>query len=256
MERLQKTGAVAEENVNQARVKQVEAAVEYQQDVLVQAAMEAMQAATNLMPTAVRQYIQRKDLSHDVLEKQKAEARGANCKQVKRDEARGAMQQPGRRRGARAAGQQREARAGRHRAVEDWAGWEDLEVEVDMLSQDVVNVKPGDPAEVYGPAIGKSPARRQGPHDLSGRLHQGQLAGRRAATGEGGHGFQQGRLGAAATGARPGRGLSRAGPHLHGSRVAGAGDSAVGVVSRRRPAIGRCSPSAAARPGSRRSRSA
>ncbi len=36
---------------------------------------------------------------------------------------------------------------------------EDLEVEADVLSLDVVNAKEGDPVEIYGPAIGKPDAR-------------------------------------------------------------------------------------------------
>ena len=36
---------------------------------------------------------------------------------------------------------------------------EDLEVEADLLSQEVVRVKPGNEVEVSGPAVGASPAR-------------------------------------------------------------------------------------------------
>jgi len=36
---------------------------------------------------------------------------------------------------------------------------EDLEVVAEVLSQDVVNVKVGDPVELYGPAIGPEPAK-------------------------------------------------------------------------------------------------
>src|SRR5262249_3725634 len=36
--------------------------------------------------------------------------------------------------------------------------WEDLEVEADVLSQEVVRVKAGTPVEVSGPAIGPKPA--------------------------------------------------------------------------------------------------
>jgi HlyD family secretion protein len=35
---------------------------------------------------------------------------------------------------------------------------EDLEVEADVLSLDVVDVRPGDPVEIYGPTIGRDPA--------------------------------------------------------------------------------------------------
>jgi HlyD family secretion protein len=36
--------------------------------------------------------------------------------------------------------------------------WEDLEIEADVLSSDVVRVKPGQTVEVHGPAIGPKPA--------------------------------------------------------------------------------------------------
>ena len=36
---------------------------------------------------------------------------------------------------------------------------EDLEVEADLLSVDVVNAKVGDSVEIYGPAVGAKPAK-------------------------------------------------------------------------------------------------
>ena len=39
--------------------------------------------------------------------------------------------------------------------------WDDLEIEADVLSQDVVRVKPGHEVEVHGAAIGPEPARAE-----------------------------------------------------------------------------------------------
>ena len=75
---------------------------------------------------------------------------------------------------------------------------EDLEVEADILSQDVVNVKDGDRGRNYRTGHRSNAGARHGEADLSGRIHQGQLVGRRAATGKSNHRLQPGRLGALA----------------------------------------------------------
>ena len=74
VQRLAAQNSKTDDELDQARVSQVESSVQYQQDVLVQRAAEAMRVATALLPTAMRQYIQRKLLAHDVLEQQLAEA--------------------------------------------------------------------------------------------------------------------------------------------------------------------------------------
>jgi HlyD family secretion protein len=145
----------SEEDYEQAKLALVQADVDYQQDQLVRRAMEAMQAATVLMPVALREYIGRKQLSHDVLERQKEEAR-VRWKEMERDQARGAMK-------SEVDGVVLERLISDERMVTagtvllkigDLA---ELEVEVDVLSQEVVKVKIGQPAEVFGPAIGERP---------------------------------------------------------------------------------------------------
>ena len=66
----------------------VQADVDYQQDQLVLRAMEAMQAATNLMPVTLTEYIGRKKLSHDVLERERRKPR-VRWQEAKRDQDRG-----------------------------------------------------------------------------------------------------------------------------------------------------------------------
>jgi HlyD family secretion protein len=157
VENLRPTNAATQDQLEQAQVQQVESEVDFQQDKLVLAAMKSMQAATILTPTAVRQYIARKTLSRDVLEKELAEAR-VRLEQAQHDLGRGVLRSP-------IDGivldvpDRNERRLASGTVLLELGRLEDLEVEAEILSQDVVRVKPGQPAEIYGPAIGPKPAR-------------------------------------------------------------------------------------------------
>jgi HlyD family secretion protein len=155
-QRLAKTGAKTDDDLDQASVQQVESSVGYQQDVLVLRAAEAMRAAASLLPTMVRQYIQRKLLTHDVLVQQLAEAE-VRMREVEKNAQLGAMTSPID--GVvleRAVSNERQVAAGT--VLLRIGRWEDLEIEADVLSQDVVRVKPAQRVEVGGPAIGLQPA--------------------------------------------------------------------------------------------------
>ena len=154
--RLAQTNAATQDELERARVQQVESTVDYRQDVLIQRAMEAAQAATALLPTSIRQYIGRKTLSREVLEKQLTEAE-IRLEEAERDRERGIMRSPVDgvvlERAVSNEGPQPVGtlllRIGR---------WEDLEIEADVLSQEVVRIKLGNKVEVTGPAIGPVPA--------------------------------------------------------------------------------------------------
>lgn len=154
---LRETDASTEDALNQAEVSKVEGDVNYQQDLLVQKALESMQAATVLTPTAVRQYISRKSLARAVLEKEWAQA-DANLRQAQQNQRRGVMTSP-------IDGVILERHESNERRLPSGTvlltigRLEDLEVEADVLSQDVVDVKPDSPVDVYGPAIGRQPAK-------------------------------------------------------------------------------------------------
>ena len=114
-------------------------------------------SATALMPKGVEQYIKRKVLSHAVLEKQWAEA-DVNRRQIEKNQDRSAMKSPID--GVvleRAMSDERQVSPGT--VLLKIGRLEELEIEVDVLSQDVVHVKVGNSADVYGPAIGAEPAR-------------------------------------------------------------------------------------------------
>jgi len=155
-QRLNKSGAQTEEEVDLAEVSKIESGVDYQQDNLSLRSAEAMRAAMSLLPTMVRQYIQRKALTHNVLAQQLAEAE-VNMREVEKNARLGEMKSP-------VDGVILERVESNARPVS--AGtvllrigrWEDLEIEADVLSQDVVRVKPGQTVDVTGPAIGPTAA--------------------------------------------------------------------------------------------------
>jgi len=156
---LTTTSAGTQEELDRARVQHAESSAEYQQDVLTLRAAEAMRAATALLPTAVRQYIQRKVLTHDVLVEQLAEAEVV-MREAEKNEKLGAMASPVD--GVvleRAVSNERQLSAGT--TLVRIGRWEDLEIEADVLSQDVVRVKAGQQVEVHGAAIGPRAAAAQ-----------------------------------------------------------------------------------------------
>jgi len=150
-------GAASQDELDRAILQKIASTVDYQQDQLIHAAMVAMQAATNLMPTMVRQYIDRKSLTENVLLKQKAEAE-ARLQQVLQEQQRGTMASP-----VDGVVLRREVSNERYLSAGtvllEIGRLEDLEVEAEVLSVDVVQAKVGDPVEIYGPAIGRPHAR-------------------------------------------------------------------------------------------------
>jgi len=159
VERLARSNTKTEDELDQARVSQVESSVSYQQDLLVLRSAEAMRAATALLPTAVRQYIQRKVLAHDVLSHQLEEAE-VHMREAEKNERLGAMTAPVD--GVvleRPVTSERRVAAGT--VLLRIGRWEDLEIAADVLSQDVVRVKPKQSVEVHGAAIGEQPAKAE-----------------------------------------------------------------------------------------------
>jgi HlyD family secretion protein len=154
---LSKRNAASAEELNQAEVNEVQADVEFRQDVLIARALESLRAATALLPTVVEQYTARKELRVPVLRQEKAEAE-ARLEQARLRLRRGTMTSP-------VAGVvlHREVRDERHVAAGtvllEIGRLDELEVEADVLSQEAIRIAPGQPAEVYGPAVGATPAR-------------------------------------------------------------------------------------------------
>jgi len=145
--------AVTPDELQRAQVDAVTAAVDYRQDVLVWEAMRSIEAATRLLPTLITQYIDRKQLAAAVLEKEKAEA-VARLNQVKARKERGAMRSPvdGVVLEVRDTHTEQVAAAGE--LLAKIGKLEELEVAAEILSEEAVEIRPGDRAEIYGPAIG------------------------------------------------------------------------------------------------------
>jgi len=153
IDRLFRTGAETEDNVELARLRRVEHEVEHQQAVLTYAAMQSFQVATNLLEETIRQYLARKQLNVAVLRQRKAQV-DARLRRALLDQQRGTMTSPVD--GvvlSRAVSNECVLPAGA--ALLEIGRLEDLEVEAEVLSQDVVRVKEGQPVEIYGPAVGK-----------------------------------------------------------------------------------------------------
>jgi HlyD family secretion protein len=145
--------AHSEEELDRALLDKLEAGWNLRQDELVLSATESLAAATNLMPSMVSQFIERKSYTEAVLKKQLAEAT-ARLRQVQQDQERGTMTSPAT--GVvldRPVTNERFLPAGTK--LLEIGRLEDLEIEADVLSVDVVTAKPGDAVEIYGPAIGR-----------------------------------------------------------------------------------------------------
>ncbi len=147
---------ITEERRDEARLQEVESRVDYEQDRLTHRALEAIQAATALVPTTVEQYMSRKKMEAASLDKQREEAQ-ARLEQALEDQQRGDIR-------AGVDGMVLERMVTNERYLT--AGTEllrigdlnQLEVEAEVLTQDAGQIKPGNQVEIYGAAIGTQPA--------------------------------------------------------------------------------------------------
>lgn len=159
-QKLIEQGNIPPEELEQAELEFANAEVEHRQNLLDEASMRAMLVATQLMPTAMQQYIARKGLSADVLRKQQEEA-AAKVSQVRLKQARREMKSP-----VDGVVLEREITS------EQWLSsgttllkigtLEELEIEADLLTRDAVRLNLGasaDPirVEIYGPVVGEQP---------------------------------------------------------------------------------------------------
>ncbi len=150
--RLVDSGGTTKDELDRAELEYVESQVNYQQDVLIAEAVKSIKAATELLPRMVSEYITRKDLTREVLEKQKSEAE-ARLRQALLNKQRGTMTSPVD--GVvleRPIHNEQYLSAGT--VLVEIGQLARMEVEADILSEDVVRIQPGDVVEIYGPAVG------------------------------------------------------------------------------------------------------
>jgi len=148
--------AKTEDDLDQAELRHQEAAVDNAQDRLVYKAMQAIQVATNMLPDMVANYIRRKELTGDVLRQEKRAAESRLAEAQLRAE-RGVMRAPVD--GvvlARHETNERFLPAGT--VLLEIGRLEQLEVEAEILTLDVVRAERGDRVKIYGPAVGEQPA--------------------------------------------------------------------------------------------------
>ncbi len=152
---LETTNLVSEQEIDRARLDEFESYIDLEQDKLVLRAMLSLQAATDLLPDMVERYTDRKGLTEAVLLKEKAEAT-ARLDQVVENQRRGTMYSPVE--GVvlkRYVSNERQLSAGT--SLLEIGDLDELEVEADVLSLDVVDAHEGARAEIHGPAIGPEP---------------------------------------------------------------------------------------------------
>lgn len=155
--RIAKVYEPGTEQYETAQLGQVESRVEYEQDKLVHSALQSIFTATSLLPEIVQQYMDRKLLSAQVREKERAEAE-ARLEQVQLSAQRGTLRSPVD--GVvleRFVTDERFLPAGE--MLLSLGQLEQLQVEADVLTQDAVRIRTGHPVEVYGASLGKQPLR-------------------------------------------------------------------------------------------------
>jgi len=153
IEGLRSSGASTKDDLDRAELQKTEDRLAVDQDDFTYQGMLALQVATDLMPDLVEQYIKDKDHTHAALQKQQDEAQ-AHLDQVRLDQSRGTITSP-----IDGVVLKRYVSDERSLAADtpllEIGQPEDLEIEADVLSLEVVNVNKDQPVEISGPAIGK-----------------------------------------------------------------------------------------------------
>ncbi len=154
---LKARGAKTDEELEKAQLEQIDSAMQYQYDMLQLRSLEAGKAASDLEPTSIKQTIKRKELTHNVLSKQLDEAQ-VKFEQATVDAKRGVLTSP-----VDGVVLERlvsdEKRTVGGTVLLTVGRLEDLEIEADILSQEVVAIQSNDRVEITGPAIGPTPAK-------------------------------------------------------------------------------------------------
>lgn len=157
IQKLAESGDAAEKELRDARFEEVDARIDYQTSILLLRSMEAFQSAWNLGPKLITQYIDKKTLTHAILAQDKAGAQ-ATLSQLELAQQRGTLTSPID--GvvlARGVSNERVLPAGT--LLLEIGRLEDLEIEVEVLTQDAVQLRVGQAVDIFGPAIGTEPAR-------------------------------------------------------------------------------------------------
>lgn len=157
LEEAYKADAITDEEHDRVYLDYVTAGFDLAQDELVLRISKTLTVATEIIPEMIQQMVKDKSLTDAVLKKQRAEAL-AVLEQVKLRQRRGTIVSP-----VNGVVLKRyvtdERFLGAGEPLLEIGRLEDLEIEADLLSVDVVNAKVGDQVEIYGPAVGAEPAK-------------------------------------------------------------------------------------------------
>lgn len=152
-----KAGAITDDEHDRVYLDYVTAGFDLAQDELVSRISKTLTVAVEIIPQMIEQWVTDKSLTDAVLKKQRAEASAA-LEQVKLRQERGTILSP-----VDGVVLERYVTDERFLAAGDplleIGRLEDLEIEADVLSVDVVDAKVGDRVEIYGPAVGAVPAK-------------------------------------------------------------------------------------------------
>ncbi len=157
LEQAHQADAITDEQYDRVYLDFVTAGFDLAQDELVLRISKTLTVAVEVIPQMIHQMVTDKSLADAVLKKQRAEAL-AVLEQVKLRQQRGTILSPVD--GVvleRYVTDERFLPAGE--PLLEIGRLEDLEIEADLLSVDVVNAQVGDAVEIYGPAVGAVAAK-------------------------------------------------------------------------------------------------
>jgi HlyD family secretion protein len=144
--------AISTKEANKAEMEAAEAKVDYESDMLQHNAIKTIQTIFQLAPVYIKQYMTMKNLNHDILEARLKTAL-AGLEKAQRDLKRSVMTSP-------IDGIILKRYFKNERVLEagvkllDIGDLSKLEVSANILSQEAVNIKPGDCVDIYGASIG------------------------------------------------------------------------------------------------------
>ncbi|MFK7778302.1 MAG: efflux RND transporter periplasmic adaptor subunit [Gimesia sp.] len=154
---LVKKNAISESELNESDLFKKQSEVDYQKDILTWRSLQAVQSAMQIGKISILKYKEKKVLSEAVLQEEQKEAR-SQLQQLQRDLSRGTMRSPidGT---VLTKNYSNERTLSAGEVLLEIGRLEDLEVEVDVLSQYVGNIRIGTPVDIEGPAIGNRPVQ-------------------------------------------------------------------------------------------------
>lgn len=149
---LSKRSAISESELNEADLFKKQSEIDYQKDILTWRSLQAVQSAMQIGKISIQKYKEKKVLSDAVLREEQKEAI-SQLEQLQRDRNRATMRSPidGT---ILTRNYENERTLSAGEILLEIGQLQDLEVEVDVLSQYVGNIRIGTPVDIEGPAIG------------------------------------------------------------------------------------------------------